>query len=387
MPYSYHTTPGVTYAVECAGEVTVTNEQTGAVAVTGDGSASVYFTATDNLYVISDDTAKVQPLFKLAPRLKLALLQGGAGGWLPKGFTELEYLESPATPDNLVVAYFALPLPNVTSPNDSIAYETEHMFMPNGSIVQGEGSLGNYTVWAIGNHGKLGTFVAVDGVLNNPSALGQASIDWNITFTCSYEEWHRVRHSIGSAEDPQWRLSVDGAQVIDTALKWGTGLPARTYFYLFGAPQLTTAARALCGKKRSAKIWVNGQLLYDLVPVLDDTGTPGFYDRKNGEMYYNAGAGDFLYPSPVATFSLRRVAYVPEFAQLTPRGVRRLYRVPDGYAGSIAEYAAEHGFKRLVESAQPADGYWSPVWQDTETELRLEWQSVPEPQEEEFLTE
>lgn len=97
MPYSYPTTPGVTYAVECAAEVFVTNPQTGAVAVSGDGSATVYFTATDTLYDISDDSAKVQPLFKLAPRLKLTLLQGVAGGLLPKGYTELEYLEASGT--------------------------------------------------------------------------------------------------------------------------------------------------------------------------------------------------------------------------------------------------------------------------------------------------
>ena len=34
----------------------------------------------------------------MTPRLKkLLLLQGGAGGWLPKGFTELDYLESSGT--------------------------------------------------------------------------------------------------------------------------------------------------------------------------------------------------------------------------------------------------------------------------------------------------
>lgn len=88
------TRPGKTYAVECVGEVVVTNTETGAVVAQGDGSGQVLFTACGSSYTVSDDAAKFVELFKLAPRLKLALLQGVAGGWLPKGYTELEYLQS-----------------------------------------------------------------------------------------------------------------------------------------------------------------------------------------------------------------------------------------------------------------------------------------------------
>lgn len=91
------TIPGRTYAVESAGEVIVTNTETGAIATQGDGYKQVWFTACANSYDVSDDTAKVVALFKLAPRLRLTLLQGVAGGLLPRGFTELEYLESSGT--------------------------------------------------------------------------------------------------------------------------------------------------------------------------------------------------------------------------------------------------------------------------------------------------
>lgn len=91
------TIPGKTYAVESAGEVIITNTETGAIAAQGDGTGQVLFTACANSYDVSDDTAKVVALFKLAPRLRLTLLQGVAGGWLPAGFTELEYLESSGT--------------------------------------------------------------------------------------------------------------------------------------------------------------------------------------------------------------------------------------------------------------------------------------------------
>lgn len=251
--------------------------------------------------------------------------------------------------------------------------------MPAGTIVQGEGCEHNTCMFAIGNHGSWGKFVAVDGILNNPNALENIYSDWNISFSCTNYEFHTLRHYLGN----EWQLTIDGSLVVNEILEWPMTSEPKRFFYLFGAPQTTQASRSLCGKKRTAKIWVNGTLIYDLVPVLDETGAPGFYDRKNKKMYYNTGAGDFLFPSPVTTYSLRRVApYVPEYAQLTPRGVRRLYRVPAGYAGSIAEYAAEHGFKRLVEEAKPADGYWSPEWRESETELRLEWKENPQPQEE-----
>lgn len=214
---------------------------------------------------------------------------------------ELEYLESPATPDNLVLAYFSLPLPDVTSPNDSIMYETEHMFMPKGTIVQGEGVPLNYGAFLIGNHGSWGKFVAVDGVLNNPTSPGTANSDWNISFSCSDFEWHRIKYELGSRQNAKLRLSIDDVLVEEKELLWASGLPARTCFYLFGAPATSFVARALCGKKRAAKIWVNGALLYDLVPVLDETGTACMYDKQSRRYFYNEGKGTF-------SWSLKSVA-------------------------------------------------------------------------------
>lgn len=305
---------------------------------------------------------------------------GGFG--LPTGFTALPYLESPSDPNAYVESYFRVPLPRICSNYDSILYETEHMFTNYGTSLQGEGIVENFITFFIGNNNsQAGKYVAIDGVLYG----GAYFPNINEKFTCSNGEWHTIRHYLGNEQNPKWQLSIDGELKVNVSnLQFDPEEHYKTYFCVFG----TNGGHALCGKKRTAKIWVNGELLYDLVPVLDDTGTPGFYDRKNREMYYNDGAGDFLFPSPVTTYSLRRVAqYVPEFAQLTPRGVRRLYRVPAGYAGSVAEYAAEHGFKRLVATAPPANGYWSSEWRETETELRLVWQEMPQPLEEEFLIE
>lgn len=123
-----------------------------------------------------------------------------------------------------------------------------------------------------------------------------------------------------------------------------------------------------------------------MFPALDETGTPCFYCLDRKMVFYNKGTGDFLYPgkeTEVSTFSLRRPV---TYAQLTEHGVRRLYRVPRGYNGTKEEYAMEHGFKPLVETPQPEEGYWAPEWRETDEEIVLEWVET-EPPTDDYLTQ
>lgn len=119
-----------------------------------------------------------------------------------------------------------------------------------------------------------------------------------------------------------------------------------------------------------------GEMLCSLMCCLDDTGAPCMVDRVSGTVFYNSGSGDFLYPGKeeeATTYSLRRPVM---YGQLTGHGVRRLYRVPEGYNGTREEYAAEFGFKPLVETVEPepVEGVvWEPHWRETVDELVLEW--------------
>lgn len=49
------------------------------------------------------------------------------------------------------------------------------------------------------------------------------------------------------------------------------------------------------GKIYYVQIWQGDTLIRDLVPCLDDQNVPCFYDKANGETYYNAGTGTFIY--------------------------------------------------------------------------------------------
>lgn len=130
----------------------------------------------------------------------------------------------------------------------------------------------------------------------------------------------------------------------------------------------------------------SGTVSLYLVPALDPTGAPCMYDTVTRTPYYNQGSGDFLYPgkeTEATTYSLRRPI---TYAQLTEHGVRRLYRVPKGYNGTKEEYAAEYGFKPIVEPPMPLEGYWTPEWRETDTQIICDWVETEPPAEEEINT-
>lgn len=129
------------------------------------------------------------------------------------------------------------------------------------------------------------------------------------------------------------------------------------------------------------EIYDGETLLMRLIPAIDNTGAPCMFDTVTKTPFYNSGTGDFLYPTdaaPAASIGLDDKFY----AKLTPNGVRRLYHVPNGCTMTKDEYAAANGFKELVEPPAPLEGYWMPVWRETETQLICDWIETEPPTEE-----
>ena len=149
-------------------------------------------------------------------------------------------------------------------------------------------------------------------------------------------------------------------------------------FYLFKVNGGTGGGTAVLF---SAKMSVEQRIIRNYIPALDPTGAPCMYDLVSKTPFYNKGTGDFLYPgeeTKATTYSLRDRMY----AQCTEHGIRRLYHVPEGYNGSKEEYAEENGFKLLIETPMPEEGYWEPVWHDREDCIELEWVEIEPPTEE-----
>lgn len=120
-----------------------------------------------------------------------------------------------------------------------------------------------------------------------------------------------------------------------------------------------------------------------MVPALDNTGAPCMFDTVTRTAFYNAGTGDFLYPgAEQAVMTLDLDWDAKSYAKLTEHGIRRLYHVPKGYTGTMDDYAAENGFKELVEPPAPLEGYWIPQWRETDTQLICDWVETEPPTEE-----
>ena len=126
-----------------------------------------------------------------------------------------------------------------------------------------------------------------------------------------------------------------------------------------------------------------GVKVRDFIPALDPTGAPCMFDLVSRKPFYNSGTGDFSYPKmqQATTYSLRR----RDYAMMTEHGIRRLYHVPNGCTLSKEDYAEQNGFKLLVETPAPEEGYWTPIWHDREDYIELEWVETAPP--EESLTE
>ena len=203
-----------------------------------------------------------------------------------------------------------------------------------------------------------------------------------------------------------WNLKVD-FQTLSVYMTSGTksrtqtfnerylDLSSNLYFVLFGygTENKNTASHGTGTKQvRIYSFSANREginQMANFIPVLNNTGTPCMFDLVTRRPFYNSGPGDFLYPTPSTTYSLRR--YTPEYAIKTPTGIRKLYHVPENYDGSIEDYVKENNYKRLVEPECPNEEgkFYESKWNETDEELILEWIEVEPPvlEDEQLLTE
>lgn len=299
------TRPGKTYAVECVGECTVTNTETGAVVAQGDGSGQVFFTACANSYTVSDDSAKFAELFKLAPRTKLHLLMGGAGGWLPKGFTELEYLESSGT------QYIDTSV-EMTDDTRIKASAVATAMGNNNSLFGLEDLTNNYILRA--RQQKEDIFTV------------QIGYTAGVNYT-AYERYFDV--NLGDMVDVETvgiqKVTVNGVTKNGNYTKpWQSAVRLHIPIFVTVATQEGSVWHRAYGSYKlcSFAIWQGDKKLRDYAPVLRNAdGVPGMFDRVRKRFFENIGTGTFGYriKGAPATFALRdphRVAPSGVYARL-----------------------------------------------------------------------
>lgn len=336
----------------------VTDEAGRTLATVEAGEQKAVWGTDGKLYLSDDDGKLVLATFNYA--LAVAGLLGG-GDKLPAGYTRLEFLESTGT-----------------------QYINTGVRLTEGFVLKCE-----FVPTRVVGHGCLfGARLAVNSVhcmRNNTSGTygvpvisNGASYNMNIPFDLNES------YSL-ELNDMDKKIVVNGEET--SGLDFYSVPELDVYIFCENFPKegnLANGVRAVffdairCMRFDLA----NAGRRHKLVPALDPTGTPCMFDMVTRKPYYNSGTGDFTYPgkeTQAATYSLRRPR---QYAQMTERGIRRLYHVPRGYNGTPEEYAEQNGFKILVETPAPEEGYWAPVWHDREDCIELEWVETEPPAEE-----
>lgn len=214
------------------------------------------------------------------------------GGFrLPKGFTELEWLESPSTTEINLAAYFVLPI-SARNGVDSLQVVSEH-FVPSGQkTVQMEGvgvNGGTFSTFAYSANSQK-FFMSFDGVIKEGnSGIG----DINCFFDCPQGEWV-VYDSRRTPEGLSMRLN--GELVIDYPVEsWAAFTISSLGCFGRVSGEGSYNPYGLAGRKKWWKVFINAELMYDLIPVLDAEGTPCMFDRVSKSCFYNQGVGTFGY--------------------------------------------------------------------------------------------
>lgn len=88
-------------------------------------------------------------------------------------------------------------------------------------------------------------------------------------------------------------FTYDGAEIPVSASKIET-LEAKYTVYLFACNTNGAILQSTC-RIYSCKIWDNGSIIRDIIPVLDLNDVPCVYDKINDRLYYNKGTGVFNY--------------------------------------------------------------------------------------------
>ena len=349
---------GKVYALrsETGGEVT---DENGKLLETLEPNVQLRTMAQEPKWLVPDDCKVTKGNFKRA--LAALFLLGEGKNILPAGYTRLEYLESTGT----------------QSINTGLK--------TTGSLRIGLDVLS--TSW--GN---------MDYVFGSENAAG------NVAFSMNYYNGYGTagiyRYGANSSyfQTNAHQLDVRYRYVFDENVVYRNGEVARFLNnFTFTKEEFTS--------ERELKLWAcwhpgsglfkaagkrvysfsvfdkaAGKLLLNFIPALDETGAPCMWDSVTRKAFYNAGTGDFVYPTTTTTYSLRRV--LPDWGKFTSTGLRRLYHAPANYKGELYDYALENGYKPIVEEPAPEEGCWMSVWHDREDCIELEWVETEPPAEE-----
>ena len=296
---------------------------------------------------------------------------GGGEYDLPAGYKKLEYLESSGT------QYVLTPV--TTNQVNAVDFD----FRQVGDLSRSQ------CMWVLGNatseNGLLFGFWSIQPQ-DYPEDFGYymcESLNTPFIKTAGVLDTHADKFTRRRVSIKKMSLTLDGSIVQNRHNgSLYPNLNSDNRIALFAANHAANGIMINPGCKLwSAMFCFSGEPVAHFIPVLDETGTPCMYDKVSHQSYYNSGSGDFIIPPDeyaTQTLDLDDVVY----GKMTEYGIRRLYKVPAGETMSKTDYAIANGYKEIVEPPMPTDGYWTPHWRETDTQLILEWVETEPPAEE-----
>lgn len=249
------------------------------------GETTAVFAFTSE-FDVSDDTADVQQVFKLAPQQQLTLLGVLGGDKLPAGYTRLAYLKgyghqfinTGVYPDVSIGCCIE------TGPSQHIVYA---LLAGAASGSSGFIPLSNYVNCTIGFADKISN--------HYPQRDGSSASSGATAIENGYKASGRIRVALNYMCSGRWdyeddknnvsrgvELAYIGLQIYLFARNYDNMKPGDNYFYGWDAPIY------------SARFSKDKSLIMDFVPALDEKGTPCMFDLVNRQSFYNQGPGAFI---------------------------------------------------------------------------------------------
>ena len=198
---------------------------------------------------------------KTLPKKKLRLIMDSKRR-LPKGFTEVEYLQSSGT-EWIDIGT------NVNTATDEIEMYFQLTDTANYKWIFGEHD----------NNARLGLGTG-DGTNKRNVAY------YNATSKVNDTEMYNSQH--------YYKVSSSGVYLNGTKIDNYASFSSTSTLYLFNL-NLSAATYVCKGKVWAYRHKRNGVLIRDMIPCLDNNNTPCMYDLVEQKAYYNAGTGSFTY--------------------------------------------------------------------------------------------
>ena len=184
---------------------------------------------------------------------------------LPKGYRRVEYIES-VNAENIN-------LPVYLTSFQRVEMEAKMQFT-------------NQSNQALGKDGNPYFFFGISGS-KWYSGIGNGYYKSNVV---ADGYWHTFKMIHSSDEDRGFY--VDGTKLLNGG--GGTGNVLPNYFYLFSVGGTSYQCKGL--RIETFKLKIGENLLYNLIPAIDQYNTPCMYDLVSQKPFYNSGSGRFTYP-------------------------------------------------------------------------------------------